>query len=170
MNFTKKDIQQIEAKGLTVNQVQAQIDLFKAGLPFLNLKAAATIDSGVVKLNTTEKEAYIKIFQDKRDSISLLKFVPASGAATRMFKFLFQFLADYKPEIESINAYINKNKDKDLSVFLIGLEKLPFFEQVIHKVHENVSNFNDLSYDLQRVEFIKTMLEETHLKLAFYPK
>lgn len=170
MNFTKKDIQQIEAKGLTVNQVQAQIDLFKAGLPFLNLKAAATIDSGVVKLNTTEKEAYIKIFQDKRDSISLLKFVPASGAATRMFKFLFQFLDDYKPEIESINAYINKNKDKDLSVFLIGLEKLPFFEQVIHKVHENVSNFNDLSYDLQRVEFIKTMLEETQLNLAFYPK
>ena len=46
MNFTKKDIQQIEAKGLTVNQVQAQIDLFKAGLPFLNLKAAATIGPG----------------------------------------------------------------------------------------------------------------------------
>jgi hypothetical protein len=96
--------------------------------------------------------------------------VPASGAATRMFKFLFQFLAEYNPEKESINSYINKNKAKDLSVFLVGLEKLPFFEQVIHKVHENVPNFNNLGYDLQRVEFVKTMLEETQLNLAFYPK
>ena len=110
------------------------------------------------------------MFQDNRNTLSLLKFVPASGAATRMFKFLFQFLAEYNPEMESINAYINKNKAKDLSVFLIGLEKLPFFEDVIYKVHKSVSNFNDLGYDLQRVEFIKTMLEENQLNLAFYPK
>jgi hypothetical protein len=170
VNFTQKDIHQISSKGLTVEQVQAQLDLFKAGLPFLNLKAAATIGSGIIKLTASEKETYIKIFQNKRDRISILKFVPASGAATRMFKFLFQFLAEYNPEKESINSYINKNKAKDLSVFLVGLEKLPFFEQVIHKVHENVPNFNNLGYDLQRVEFVKTMLEETQLNLAFYPK
>ena len=170
MNFTKKDIQQIEAKGLTLEQIKVQIGLFKAGLPFLNLKDAAIIGKGIQKLEAPEKEAYIQKFQERRNNISILKFVPASGAATRMFKFLFQFLAEYNPEKESINAYINKNKTKDLSVFLIGLEKLPFFEQVIHKVHKSVSNFNDLGYDLQRVEFVKTMLEETQLNLAFYPK
>ena len=170
MKFTKKDIQQIEAKGLTLEQVTSQIEVFKAGLPFINLKKAATVGSGILKLDKAEKNHYIKNFQDKRHAISILKFVPASGAATRMFKFLFQFLAEYNPEKESINAYINKNKARDLSVFLIGLEKLPFFEEVINKVHENISNFNDLSYDEQRVEFIKTMLEETQLNLAFHPK
>jgi hypothetical protein len=170
VNFTKKDIQQIEAKGLTLEQIKVQIGLFKAGLPFLNLKDAAIIGNGIQKLEAPEKETYIQKFQERRNNISILKFVPASGAATRMFKFLFQFLAEYNPEKESINAYINKNKTKDLSVFLIGLEKLPFFEQVIHKVHENVPNFNELSYDSQRVEFVKTMLEETQLNLAFYPK
>ncbi|MEZ4797183.1 MAG: DUF4301 family protein [Flavobacteriaceae bacterium] len=170
MNFTEKDIKQLSKKGLTLEQVQTQVSLFKAGLPFVNLKDAATIGSGILQLTTSEKEEYIKFFQDKRNDISIIKFVPASGAATRMFKFLFQFLAEYNPEKESINAYINKNRVKDLSVFLIGLEKLPFFEQVIHKVHENISNFNNLKYDIQRLEFIKTMLDETQLNFAFYPK
>ena len=170
MKLSKEDIQQIEQKGLTVDQVASQIDVFKAGLPFLNLKDAATVNSGILKLEKAEKEQYIKNFQEKRDQISILKFVPASGAATRMFKFLFQFLAEFNPEKESINAYINKYKARDLGMFLIGLEKFPFFEEVIHKVHKNIPNFNDLNYERQRYEFIKTMLEEKQLNLAFYPK
>jgi hypothetical protein len=170
VNFTEKDIEQIKSKGLSLEQVNNQIALFKAGLPFLNLMDAATVNSGILKLEKPEKEYYINKFQERRHTISLLKFVPASGAATRMFKFLFQFLAEYTPDKESINAYINKNKAKDLSIFLMGMEKLPFFEEVIHKVHKNVSDFNDLSYEQQRVEFIKTMLEVKQLNLAYYPK
>ena len=95
MNFTEKDIQHIEQKGLTLEKVNAQIQLFKMGLPFINIKEAATIDNGILKIDTEEKEKYINFFDNKRDSISMLKFVPASGAATRMFKFLFQFLKEY---------------------------------------------------------------------------
>jgi len=170
LKFSKEDIQFIEQKGLTIEQVNSQILLFKKGIPFLNLKNAATIGNGILKLNTSEKESYIKKFHEERDSISIIKFVPASGAATRMFKFLFQFLSEFNPEKESINAYINKNKAKDLSVFLIGLEKLPFFEEVIHKIHKSIDNFNDLKYEQQRYEFIKTMLDESQLNLGFYPK
>lgn len=170
MNFTEKDKQQIEEKGLTIEEVKAQINLFKAGLPYVNLKDTATVDSGILKLSSSEKAQYIQEFQKRRNDISILKFVPASGAATRMFKFLFQFLSEFNPEKETINAYINKNKARDLSVFLIGLEKLPFFEDVIHKVHKSISNFNDLTHEEQRLCFIKTMLEETQLNLANYPK
>lgn len=170
MKFTEKDIIQIEKKGLSVEQVKTQIDLFRAGLPFLNLKDAATIDYGVLSLTSSEKVQYIQKYNKLRNDLSILKFVPASGAATRMFKFLFQFLSEYNPEKESINAYINKSKARDLSAFFIGLEKLPFFEEVIHKVHKNVSNFNDLSYEKQRIEFIKTMLDEKQLNFALQPK
>lgn len=170
MIFTKNEIKQIEDKGLTIAQVKSQINLFKAGLPFLNLKNAATIGFGIIRLSEFDKENYKRIFQNKRDEISILKFVPASGAASRMFKFLFKFLDEYNPKNESINAYINKHKAKDLSVFLIGLEKLPFFEEVIHQIHKNISNFNDLNYNQQRVEFIKAMLYSNQLNLAFYPK
>ena len=55
MKFSDKDIQQIEAKGLTLEQIKDQIALFKGGLPFINLKDAATIDSGILKFEKTEK-------------------------------------------------------------------------------------------------------------------
>ncbi len=170
MNFSDKDIQQIEKKGLTLKKVETQIQLFKAGFPFINLKEAATVENGILLLNNKEKENYINYFNDKRDSTSILKFVPASGAATRMFKFLFQFIEEYNPSHESINSYINRHKAKELSLFLIGLEKLPFFEEVIYKIHKTISNFNELSYEEQRVEFIKTMLDEDRLNYSFSPK
>jgi len=170
LNFSDKDIQQIEKKGLTVKKVEAQIQLFKAGLPFINLKEAATVGNGILKLNSDEIKESTLHFNNKRDSISILKFVPASGAATRMFKFLFQFIEEYDPLKESINSYINKHKAKELKMFFIGLEKLPFFEEVIYKTHKVIPDFNELSYEKQRVEFIKTMLDEDRLNFSFSPK
>lgn len=170
MNFTDKDIQQIEKKGLTEKKVEEQIQLFNAGLPFINLKEAAIVGNGILQLDNSEKEDFINYFNNKRDSISILKFVPASGAATRMFKFLFQFIEDYNPSQGSINSYINRHKAKELSLFLVGLEKLPFFEEVIYKTHKIVPDFNELSYEMQRVEFIKTMLDEDRLNYSFSPK
>jgi len=92
LNFSEKDIQQIEKKGLTIERVRSQIDLFKKGVPFINLKSAAVKDNGILFLNKSEREKYINLFDGKRNSISIVKFVPASGAATRMFKMLFAFL------------------------------------------------------------------------------
>ena len=170
MNFSEKDIQQIEKKGLTIDKVKSQIDLFKKGVPFINLESAAVKGKGILFLNKSETEQYINLFDSKRNSISIVKFVPASGAATRMFKILFAFLKAYNPKKESINSYINNHKAVELSMFLVGLEKLPFFEEVVHKVHELIPNFNELSYDEKRVEFIRTMLDEDRLNYASSPK
>jgi len=170
LNFLEKDIKQIEKKGLTLKKVYDQIQLFNAGLPFINLKEAATIGNGILQLNDGDKKDFITHFNNKRDSISILKFVPASGAATRMFQFLFEFIEEYNPSKESINSYINRHKAKELSLFLVGLEKLPFFEEVIYKTQKLVSNFNKLSYEIQCVELIKTMLDENRLNYSFSPK
>ncbi|WP_412986914.1 DUF4301 family protein [Pontimicrobium sp. IMCC45349] len=168
--FSDKDLEQIKNKGLTLKNVQSQIEIFKKGLPFSNLKAAATIGDGVLKMSEIEENDSISFFEKNLNGTKVVKFVPASGAATRMFKFLFKFIDSYSIEDETINAYINKNKENDLSSFLIGLEKLPFFEEVIHKVHKFNPNFNNSSYDKQRFEFIKTMLDETRLNYSNYPK
>ena len=117
MNFTKNDIQQIEAKGLTVEQVKSQIEIFKIGVPYVNLSREATIDSGILKISDKDKTYYIKKFKNRQLHLSLLKFVPASGAATRMFKFLFHFINEFNPEKETINAYINRAKASELSIF-----------------------------------------------------
>lgn len=170
MSFNKEDIEQIEQKGLTVDRVLAQIALFKKGVPFIKLESAATIGNGILSFKEEEVEKLINQFEAKRDNISIVKFVPASGAATRMFKLLFTFLKEYNPKKESINSYINKNNVKELSLFFVGLEKLPFFEEVVTKIHKAYPNYNNISYDEQRVLFVKTMLDENLLNYSFYPK
>ncbi len=170
MNFTKQDIKQIEAKGMTLKKVTSQIQIFKTGVPFINLKEAATIGNGIISLSEGEKKQYSNSFDEQCKEKKVVKFVPASGAATRMFKFLFEFLETYNSNDETINSYINKHKATELSMFLVGLEKLPFFEDVVYKLHEFVDDFNDLSEDRRREEFIKTILSEDRLNYSAYPK
>lgn len=170
MRFTKEDIAQIEKKGLTVERINRQIELFKKGVSFIQLKGAATIENGIIKLDDKQIEASIQAFKKKQPDLKIVNFVPASGAATRMFKFLFIFLKEYNPDKESINSYINKKKVKELSVFLVGLEKLPFFEEVVTRIHRTIPDFNQFPYDKQRYEFIKTMLAEDRLNYASFPK
>nr|WP_321227284.1 DUF4301 family protein [uncultured Psychroserpens sp.] len=170
MNFTEKDIQQIENKGLTEKKVKQQITLFENGLPFANLVSEATIDNGLLRLSDEEIENYISTFDDKKNEISILKFVPASGAATRMFKFLFAFLDEYNIEKGSINSYINKTKNKDLSMFFIGLEKFPFYHIVMDRLEKNHSDFDAMSINEQRLKFVQMMLDTDKLDYGNSPK
>jgi hypothetical protein len=168
--FSNKDIQQIERKGLTVDRINQQIGTFTAGVPFLNLKEAANIDSGILRFSEGQKMAFIELFESKTEDLSIIKFVPASGAATRMFKFLFQFLEDYNPDVESVNAYINRNKANDMSLFLVGLEKFPFYKNVLEETKRITQDYENLSVSEQVLAFIKTMLDEDKLNMSFYPK
>jgi len=170
LNFKDKHLKQIERKGLSLQKVEAQIQLIKQGLPFINLESAATIDHGILAVSEADKQKYVDIYDNKRDSISVVKFVPASGAATRMFKFLFQFLENYNPQEESINSYINRNKAGDLSIFFVGLDKFPFYDEVILKLKEMYPDFEERSDNNLRVLLVKLMLETDALNFGFFPK
>jgi len=168
--FSEKDILQIESKGLTVQKVNEQIEIFKTGLPFVTIKDVATLGNGIFKLNQQEKQHYINYYDSRRENISILKFVPASGAATRMFKFLFQFLKEYDFKKESVNSYINRHKAQELSLFFVGLEKFPFYDVVLQNAKKLYSNYEDLSLNEQRYLFVKTMLDQNGLNYGFCPK
>ena len=170
MRFTEEDIKQIEKKGLSIEKVNAQIEVFKKGISFSNLISVATVGNGILKLKPEDQKKHVALFENKLEEKSIIKFTPASGAATRMFKFLFQFLEEYNPKKESINSYINRNKAKDLSLFFVGLEKFTFYERVIQKARQ-VDEYYDRLYDNeQRLLFVKTMLDEDKLNFSYYPK
>lgn len=170
MNLTEKDIKQIEAKGLTVEKVKTQIDLFESGIPFTTISDAATINNGILPLNEASIKAYVTLFEAEKDKISLLKFVPASGAATRMFKFLFQFINQYNAKEQSLNSYINKNSLGDLSLFMVGMEKFPFYKQVLELLKSNGIKFESLPTHDKVWEFTKAMLDESQLDFGNQPK
>jgi hypothetical protein len=97
--FTQKDIEQIQAKGISTQQLHEQLNFFKTGFPYLSITASASAGKGIKILSEDEQavyaDAWVKYLkQDKK----IVKFVPASGAASRMFKDLYEFLSSESPE------------------------------------------------------------------------
>ena len=97
MLLTNEDKELLQKKGISESQIEQQLKNFEQGFPFLKLRAAASVGNGIIAPNVEEIRKYIKIWDDyKKDGHSITKFVPASGAASRMFKNMFEFLnADY---------------------------------------------------------------------------
>jgi hypothetical protein len=168
--FSDKESIQIKNHGLTTDKVKAQMALIATGMAYSILKEAATIGNGILKIEKEQESHYINFFDRKRDRLSMVKFVPASGAATRMFKFLFEFLNDYNVTDGSFDSYLEKSNNKEISKFSEKLEKMPFFEEVVHKIHKVIPNYNELSFEEKRVEFVKTMLDVNRLNYSFFPK
>ena len=96
-HMNQQDLDQIKARGISEAKLEKQLNQFKTGFPFLKLEGAAAINKGIIAPADAEQKAYISTWEDyKNEGHKILKFVPASGAASRMFKNLFEFLsADY---------------------------------------------------------------------------
>ena len=96
--LSQQDLKQISAKGISEEQICAQLEQFKQGFPFLKLEAPAAIGKGIMAPNEEERKRYVDAWNRyKAEGKVIVKFVPASGAASRMFKDMFAFLdADYE--------------------------------------------------------------------------
>ena len=95
--LSQQDLKQIAEKGISEQQIERQLGEFKTGFPFLKLEAAAAIGKGIVAPNEAEGKQYVETWQQyKAEGRKVVKFVPASGAASHMFKDMFAFVdADY---------------------------------------------------------------------------
>ena len=115
--FTSNDISQIEARGLSVAEVEKQIDNFRNGFPSLPVVRAASGGDGVRQLSEDKLRNAEKLYMSRTKEIKTIKFVPASGAATRMFKELFE--------------YVNDNKrTPGIDKLITNLEKFAFFAEL----------------------------------------
>ena len=90
--FTQEDIRQIEQRGSDVKTAQAQVERFKKGFPWMKIVAPATPERGICVLGEKEADEALAYYDSARTD-GKCKFVPASGAASRMFKDIFAGLA-----------------------------------------------------------------------------
>lgn len=91
--MTQQDLQQFSQRGMTEEQVNQQLENIKNGFPFLELQAAASTEHGIMVADELQKKHYVELWnQYKQGNHRIVKFVPASGAASRMFKDLYAFL------------------------------------------------------------------------------
>lgn len=109
--LTQEDLKTLAARGISDEQIKEQLNSFATGFPYLKLSASASLDNGILSVDNNLAPRYLDewneyLTQNKR----IVKFVPASGAASRMFKNLFEFLeAEYDaPTTEFEKKFFNE--------------------------------------------------------------
>ncbi|MCK5028418.1 MAG: DUF4301 family protein [Bacteroidales bacterium] len=162
--FTEKDIQQIKEQGLTVDKVKTQINDFESGFPFLNIYKPATINEGIVRLDDNKISAFVKLFEDVNPDT--LKFVPASGAASRMFKFLFEFYEIAKEQYGNIDQVGNV----DVKIFFTNIRKFAFYNKLNEVLKAKDFDVENLLEQGRYKEILKYFLFEEGLNYGQKPK
>jgi len=149
--------------------IEEQLEIFKNKTKHLNLIEPCTLGNGITKLDEFEKETYLNHFKNLLVEKTCVKFVPASGAATRMFSDLFALKNTFKyPTIDAIETSTLKNKN-ELIQFFKNLNSLPFYKKFKRILGEDFKlKFIDNHTDL--TELINALLDESKLDLANKPK
>lgn len=159
--FSQKDKVQIQQRGSRLEVVEGQIENFRKGFPFLKIDDAATTGNGIIQLD--EKgiaESGERFEQGMAAGIEPLKFVPASGAASRMFKALFEALEDCKKTDNPDETLI---KNASARQFLVNKEEFAFFSDL-----EKVAGKNDEKKNCR--SWIEYLLNEKGLNYGSLPK
>jgi hypothetical protein len=134
------------------------------------LDRPATLHDGIQSLTPEEAKYHADFFDEKKRVLQLKKFVPASGAASRMFKFLLEFIHDFDIDNESINAYINRKNDQNLALFIFAKEKFPFYNDVLAATQKTYPDYLNFNSDLKEYTFIKTLLLHSDFDYSNKPK
>lgn len=170
IGFNSIDFIEIYNRNINIETIEFQFNILNNGIPKINLDRPAVINDGIISISKEEAQYYSNFFDQKKSQLKLKKFVPASGAASRMFKFLNEFLNEFNLGEESINAYINRKKDKSLPIFLVAKDKFPFYKEVLAVTKSTLPDYNSYEKDTKDFGFVKTMLSPKHFNFANKPK
>ncbi len=118
--LTEQDLAQIKSLGMTSEGVLAQLERHRKGFPYLRIDAAATVGHGIRRLTPEQQQQAVARWQRYlADGGKVVKFQPASGAASRMFKALFEYVdsTDDQPKAAVVEVLEN-------------IEKMPFYNEL----------------------------------------
>ncbi len=152
--FSPTDQQQILERGASLSQVKEQIEHFKNGFPWMKIVGPATPQRGIKVLDSEAQEAAVAYYQ-KADVYGKSKFVPASGAASRMFKDMFQGLA-------TLEAGEDLPKDAPGAKLSARIKDFAFYSDELFGEPEDSREY--------RLETLKKLLKEDGLAYGSKPK
>lgn len=128
--YTNEDLQQFKNKNISIDKVNEQLNNFKQGFPFINLSSAATKDYGIISLKEVEREALINNYPDLTADKDIIKFVPASGAASRMFKMLFEFMDAYTIDEGGDKLFKANKGSNSIYYFFQNIQQFAFYQDL----------------------------------------
>jgi hypothetical protein len=164
--LTKEDLKLIQSKGIDPKAIDIQIDNFKKGFPFIKLVKPATIKDGIRAFGPKDVQRLADYYLSNYKGYEVLKFVPASGAASRMFKNLFEF-STLETEQEQNDAL---KKDPFVQSFKNRLSDFAFYNDLLATLDKDGLSLEQLLGKHDYRTIINYLLTETGLNYANLPK
>lgn len=160
--LTQKDLSQLQERNISQQQIETQLENFKSGFPFLNILSAASVEKGILKFTDDEINKYVSEWQEfLGGSGKVTKFVPASGAASRMFKDLYAFVDG---ENDSPTSDFEKS-------FFNNIEKFAFYGSLNTACKELYGeSIKELTDKNRFKDVVKALLYEEGLNYGNLPK
>ncbi len=171
--LTKADLLQIKSLGISPEKVLAEIEMFKRGAPFLKLDRPCTAGDGIKRIGEDESRDLVGFFAEAAVEKELLKFVPASGAASRMFKVLLQAAGENERIRLSEVAAKAESGDTDarqLLAFMQDIKKFAFFADLKAVMAADGLDIKLLIGEGEFKEIIEYLLTDRGLNYAARPK
>lgn len=167
--LSEKDLRQIANKGITPEQINNQIENFRKGFPYADLVKPSTTAAGLKSFDEKYAQNFAEYFRENMLFNSIVKFVPASGAASRMFSDLFAWLEKNKSsETQAVPA--GEYDFNSAEYFIQNLRKFAFFgdlkQAMAHNGHDIEKCINEQRFAL----IIEYLLNAQGLDYANLPK
>lgn len=169
MIWTEKDLGQFKQKGAGLDLINKQIESFKTGFPYLDIKKPATIGDGLLRLTDEQLEKYIRKYNYESSKLKIMKFVPASGAASRMFKTLFE-LKSTKPGTEEFDAQMKAKDFGSAANFIYNIKEFAFYPDLQETKLLKGKSIDKLLDADQVYDVLNALLDEDGLNYGNKPK
>jgi hypothetical protein len=158
---------------LSADKIIEQIKIFKRGIPFVRLLRPCVIGDGVKVISKAEQESYINKYFSALNEGRVIKFVPASGAATRMFKKQLSVLVKYEnSDFQEIKQLAEKgDEDCKAAVELFeNIHRFAFYNELEQNVEKSGKKIGNLIDNENVSELIRFVTENIGLNYANLPK
>lgn len=168
--FTESDIKQIKERGSILEMVNTQIENFKSGFPFLKLESAAVPSDGILILDEKEVDRLVNEYDRQAKNKQIVKFVPASGAASRMFKLLFSFL-EICHDTEKVKKELEKADDlQSIKAYFGRIRDFAFYNDLNQTLLMEGRSIEDCLTTSDYTTLLKALLEPQGLDYGNSPK
>lgn len=159
--LTSEQKDQVKKQGMDLALVEEQITNFKEGFPFLDVQSPASIGDGIQVLDESSLKKYLTIYGEKSQEKTIVKFVPASGAASRMFKDLFSFLESGSNDLST---------DPFTRTFIENISKFAFYEDLENSLKKSGSSVEKALAEQDYLAIVRQLLDNEGLEYGSLPK
>lgn len=165
--FSAQDLLQFQQKGIELETINQQLTYFKQGFPFTKVIKAATIGDGILRIDVEEQKKLVADYERACQASRICKFVPASGAASRMFKAVFAFVDAAEGKSNQATLLEDHSAIKTL---LAQLKDFAFYEDLEKSAQNAGTSIDNLMTKEDYATILKLLLTDLGLNYGKLPK